>query len=412
MKKITFLPMLFLGLTILFAGCKKEAIQENDNMINSAETEIPGTANSDAQKKLAIEKINALLPPNWKEKALSLSQQVHKTHPQQYDKTMNYLRRAIDGDQYECDNNTVLDEFISASISEIDHSELLIALNYFILNIPTYEALLFDNDGSDEYFGTEGQYTHRVTKSFKDLKRFWDIYSDDIILIDMHGTVLLDDEKTISVYMALFDMTREEAEELWTVLKMFVNLDSESWNYGNHPLLSLNAFAFTNYGMEIPPFGIIPDKVVMGDGIMEFTEKSGFEDVGVEAIMAHEFAHHIQFENGYFDSPLTGAEATRRTELMADAFASYYLNHARGAAMQWKRVQQFLAMYYSIGDCSFSNSGHHGTPQQRMRAAEWGYRVADEAQKQGHILSSQQLYEMFEEKFPEFIAPDVQTFKK
>ena len=404
--------MLVLGMTIFFMGCKKEAIREKEININSTDNVIPGSANLNAQQQLALEKINALLPADWKDQALAVSRQVYKTHPQQYDKAMNFLRRAIDGDQYECDNNTVLDQFISASISDIDDFELFVVLNYFIINIPTYEALLFDNDGSDEYFGTEGQYTHRVTKSFKDLKRFWDIYSDDIVLIDMHGSVLLDDDKTIRVYMALFGMTREEAEELWSTLKMFVNLDSESWHYGNHPILSLNAFAFSNYGEEIPPFGIIPDKLVMGDGIMEFAEEVGYGDVGVEAIMAHEFAHHIQFENGYFDSPLSGPEATRRTELMADAFASYYLNHARGAAMQWKRVKQFLAMYYSIGDCAFDNNGHHGTPQQRMRAAEWGYSVANAAQKQGHILSSQQLYEMFEAKFPELIAPDVQTFKK
>ena len=35
-----------------------------------------------------------------------------------------------------------------------------------------------------------------------------------------------------------------------------------------------------------------------------------------------EFGHHVQFEDGLFNSPLTGAEATRRTELMADAFGT------------------------------------------------------------------------------------------
>ena len=54
--------------------------------------------------------------------------------------------------------------------------------------------------------------------------------------------------------------------------------------------------------------------------------------------MGHEFGHHIQYELNLFDPPLTGAEATRRTELMADAFATYWAMHARGLSLNAKRV--------------------------------------------------------------------------
>ena len=85
---------------------------------------------------------------------------------------------------------------------------------------------------------------------------------------------------------------------------------------------------------------------------------------------------------------------------MADAYSAYYLSHARGASMQWKRVKQFLAVFFNLGDCSIEDNGHHGTPRQRMAAAEWGYSVANNAQKQGHILTARQFTTKFEAALP------------
>ena len=129
----------------------------------------------------------------------------------------------------------------------------------------------------------------------------------------------------------------------------------------------------------------------------------GFGDVAPQAILAHEFGHHIQFQLGLFTDE-NSPEATRRTELMADAFSAYYLSHARGASMQWKRVKQFLQVFFNIGDCSLTSDGHHGTPTQRMAAAEWGYSVANNAQKQGHILTAQQFAAMFDAALPGILA--------
>jgi predicted metalloprotease len=149
---------------------------------------------------------------------------------------------------------------------------------------------------------------------------------------------------------------------------------------------------------------------VMGDGILEGYQVVGFGDVAPQAIYAHEFGHHIQFENGYFENDNvpgdTDAEFTRYFELMADAYSAYYLTHKRGAAMNRKRVAQFLEVFFQIGDCAFDNPGHHGTPNQRMRAAELGFRLAAQAQKQGHILSSEQFHDLFVAAYPGLVAPD------
>ncbi len=74
--------------------------------------------------------------------------------------------------------------------------------------------------------------------------------------------------------------------------------------------------------------------------------------------------------------------------------------------MNWHRVKDFLSVFYAIGDCDFSQASHHGTPNQRMKAAKFGNDVANNAQNQGHILSSQQCIARFLAAYLGIIAPD------
>ena len=95
--------------------------------------------------------------------------------------------------------------------------------------------------------------------------------------------------------------------------------------------------------------------------------------------MAHEFAHHVQFERDLLTSPLTGAEATRRTELLADAMAACFATHSRGLALNAKRVVQAQEAFAQVGDCAFTDLNHHGAPLQRERVTLWGVGLADSA---------------------------------
>jgi hypothetical protein len=72
--------------------------------------------------------------------------------------------------------------------------------------------------------------------------------------------------------------------------------------------------------------------------------------------------------------------------------------------MQWKRVQQFLQVFFNIGDCSFNDTSHHGTPAERMAAARWAYNLANDARKQGHILSSKEFTSRFELYLPVLLS--------
>ena len=143
----------------------------------------------------------------------------------------------------------------------------------------------------------------------------------------------------------------------------------------------------------------------MGDGIIEAYEAIGLGDVGVRVIMAHEFAHHVQFELGVFDTgPTDPAEATRRTELMADAMASYFGTHKKGLALNSKRVADALLSFYTVGDCAFDNPGHHGTPLQRQRAADWGADLAAAAKPRSYVLPAETFVELFEAALPGIIS--------
>jgi hypothetical protein len=273
------------------------------------------------------------------------------------------------------------------------------AIGIGMLDFPTYDALLFENSSDNQYFGVNGEYTQKLTKTFKDLKRFWNIQSANIVLAAMHGNMLLDREKVIRIDKILFGDNQAMAE-YYADLTLFLLGNISQYRNGDHPIFTLNAFAQESF--NFPPVGNIPAKIVMGDGIMDAYKGLGYDDVAPQAILAHEFGHQIQFQLGLF-GPYT-PESTRRTELMADAYSAYYLSHARGATMQWKRVQQFLQVFFEIGDCAFSSGGHHGTPLQRMAAAEWGYQLADNAKKQGKILTSQEFAALFDAKLPELVA--------
>ena len=166
------------------------------------------------------------------------------------------------------------------------------------------------------------------------------------------------------------------------------------------PWRSRNAVSFRGTGL--------PDKIVMGDGILEGFAAIGYGDVAPQAIFAHEYAHQIQFERDFELPAAEGqdqAEMTRFGELNADAFAAYYMTHSRGENVHKKRVEEFLNVFYQIGDCAFTDPGHHGTPAQRLAAARFGFELADQARAQGHILTAAEFNALFLAEYASIIAP-------
>lgn len=323
----------------------------------------------------------------------------------------------INGGDYVC-SATPLSDIVNGAITEIiaDPLELLIAQTllappYFAGDIPQLEAIVIAEENRKADYGYDGEYTNQMNRAINSLRRFWDIDSDAIHVVPMEGSMLLDTDRLVAAYTnpVIFLPPYTEAEALALAADVETLLGfSNLLNGGSHPLFDFNAFAFNGIaGLGIPP------KIVMGDATLNIYDNLGFADVAPQAVLAHEWAHHIQFQNGYFDEPVPGAtppvtsaERTRYTELMADAMAAYYLTHATGGTLRQNRVEQFFRVFFEIGDCGFTDPNHHGTPNQRMAAARFGFDIADQAQKQGHVLGAGQFHDLFVAEYATLVAPD------
>lgn len=288
--------------------------------------------------------------------------------------------------------NWLLQEYLSwGGIEEI----LLATSGELIMDqLALLHTLYFENSSANQSFGLNGEYTDQLNKTFTDLKRFWDIESDNIMMVATHGSMLQDRNKVITMYKAHYGYSDEKAnayaDSVATLLEMY-----PQYLNGNHPAFTFNQLATPD--TTLARVGRVPAKIIIGDGVLQGFETLGYGDIAPQAILAHEFGHHIQYDLGVLTRGMELIpKSARRVELMADAYAAYYLSHPRGAAMQGGSVQQFLDVFFNLGDCLFDDNSHHGTPTQRKAAAEWGYNLAKDAHKQGRILSGREFARLFD----------------
>ena len=384
----------FIGLVtsilIVISSCQKDK-----DTILKPDTAVAGKPATEMSLKSQdrLRKLRASLPATYKERLQKTTDKLLLTHPQYRD----IARKALALEPTDCNSATPIRQWLGGELADWTEDATFFASVTGILDFPFLYTIYFENSGANQYFGVKGEYSQRINKTFKDLKRFWNIESNGMIIVGMHGNVLQDRNKIIQIDKLVYGDSQETAE-FWADFILTMVQDFPQYRQGNHPIFTFNAFAMPRTILQAP-IGIIPNKIAMGDGIMDGYTKIGFGDVAPQAILAHEFGHQVQFQLQLFENP-NSAEASRNNELMADAYSAYYLSHSRGASMQWKRVQQFLQVFFNIGDCSFNSNTHHGTPAERMAAAKWGYSIAEKAQKQGHILSSQQFAIMFRAQLP------------
>jgi hypothetical protein len=217
--------------------------------------------------------------------------------------------------------------------------------------------------------------------------------------------MLLDQARVTKVFTTVYHQPADLSAN--TAAFIAGQVGTAAMQFGDAPLFTFNAYANSSEGVPTPGIGLVPDRIVVGDGVLDGFALVGLSDVVTQAIIGHEFGHHIQYEDGLFRSTLPAPEATRRTELMADAFSAYFLTHRRGENMQWRLVQLFVQVFAQVGDCGFTSPSHHGTPNQRSRAALWGFGIAESARAQGLILPSRVFAARFETALPTLVAPDV-----
>jgi hypothetical protein len=261
-------------------------------------------------------------------------------------------------------------------------------------NLANFYALYFENSPENQYFGVNGEHTDQVDKTFIDLKHFWNIRLKNLITVASHGSMLQDRGKVLKMYKYIYRYSDEKANRFTDSIATLLKIYPQFLN-GDHAAFTFNQFAIPD--TAIANVGQIPAKIIIGDGLLKGFDALGYGANAPQAILAHEFGHHIQYELGILKTGMKLIPKTsRRIELMADAYAAYFLSHSQGAAMALKDVQQVAEVFFNTGDCDFAVDSHHGTPAQRKAATEWGYGLAKNALKKDYILPTKEFAMLFD----------------
>ena len=98
-------------------------------------------------------------------------------------------------------------------------------------------------------------------------------------------------------------------------------------------------------------------------------------DVAVLGICAHEFAHIHQFETGYDRELSVGTSTVKLIELHADFLAGYFVGQLK-LERPMITLKFFGRKLYGMGTYNTSHPDFHGTPAERLSAAEAGAALA------------------------------------
>jgi predicted metalloprotease len=126
------------------------------------------------------------------------------------------------------------------------------------------------------------------------------------------------------------------------------------------------------------------DTIYFGESIgREIYDNIG--DFGVAYALAHEYAHNVQQELGWFSS---GQKLTTVApfELQADCMAGTwaFAVYQRGK-IDDSDVNEAVNTAFAVGDFDLTNPQHHGTPKERSRAWLLGYRSGDPSDCRGFV---------------------------
>lgn len=344
----------------------------------------------------------ASLPSDWEQRVASKQQQFGLSDTQWFEQSQSL----INPEDYQC-GSTPLRQWLSTQISGVNGFRMLFLMMLGGDQLPTYEALLFGQESKSNTFGIDGSSTQDLNRAMTSLKGFWDIDGSDIQLIPMHGDIYQDVDRMTRVFEVLYGLSHEDALGDAQIVQAIV-MDEPVLNDGLTPYFTFNAFSFDPTPEEAETLGLTK-RIIVGDGLLQGLGATGLDDKAAPiGILAHEYGHQVQSAKGLFESPLTGAEATRRTELMADAFGTYFAVHARGTALNAQRTLDVHEAFYGSGDCGFGNDDHHGTPNQRFKSSQFAVNVLGSAADQGHKLSALAFDAKFEQALPELVAPDAE----
>lgn len=139
-----------------------------------------------------------------------------------------------------------------------------------------------------------------------------------------------------------------------------------------------NAFATPqNIGGHSAPHGTVCFGLrLMNEELLTGMQAGGRGDHVMVAIMAHEWAHILQFRR------LPQMRPGKAPELMADALAGWYMASRASSVYGGVDVGSSMRSFFNKGDLNFNSPHHHGTPPERANAFRQGLSMggADAAQ--------------------------------
>jgi len=150
--------------------------------------------------------------------------------------------------------------------------------------------------------------------------------------------------------------------DTWNVLPAFAYYDD-----GNAP----NAFASPARWLSRAD-----GTVIFGRGLLAKLLKAPENpDVGVAAVVAHEYGHIAQFKHNLKRALLAGQDTVKRLELHADFLAGYFAGRRKLERPDFPAAV-FATTQYSAGDYRTERFSHHGTPEERAGAIVKGFEIA------------------------------------
>eukprot|EP00934_Nitzschia_sp_Nitz4_P002199 Nitzschia sp. Nitz4//scaffold259_size27336//17878//19209//NITZ4_008193-RA/size27336-processed-gene-0.6-mRNA-1//-1//CDS//3329544510//2199//frame0 len=332
-----------------------------------------------------------------------------------------YDPNPCDSEIYEYVINLLLD------IGDLEVAQTLF-IDWYGMNLPTYAVMLLSEGPhaifktTPEYFGVDGSYTEYIEELSSDIIEYWAVNnpdyeffvdtafggsnsttavteSDTIIRVKaMRGSQLQEPLVLELLCMMLFGLDYATCFEFATDFDSLVQLIPGKYE---HPLFSANAFnadvdgVYDLFGLSIPPM------VVIGDGILDFLEQATVDtSLGVDVVVAHEFVHMAQMEWFKDESDMKlyeyygmGPQYSRFMELMADAFAGYYLADVTGANYTVSEIEDSTVFVRAVGDPVYDSG--HGTSGQRECALVWGALEAQE--NMGQDFTFNELFHVFDD---------------
>lgn len=265
--------------------------------------------------------------------------------------------------------------------------------------LPTYEAMLFGGAG-DPDFPVPGSAV--AQKTFHRLQGFWSPQLSDVQLMGMDGRMLTSHERVARTAAIVFGMDATQASAYADVVVGWITTHAE-FQGGAWPLFTFQAFATSTASDPLIP----SNRIVLGAGVMQAYQDLGYGDVAEQFILAHEFGHTVQMAAHAYDSVPDTPEGTMYMELMADSLSAYFNSHPQGNNMHIKRIARFAVVAYDVGDCSFTSPSHHGTPDQRLRAAALGAGLQYlNNWPHPRVLPFAQFKKEFDKAYPVITAPD------